>query len=454
MLAFIKRFAPEAPRFIGEVAARVPYEIRLGYGADYRNALKTIRQFEDSSSDFKRAFIFERIKTLVELAFYTVPFYRRFYVERGFSPEQLCSFDDIGKIPVVTKDLLQTVPLEERSAPRRGRVATFTGGSTGEPFKFYSDPRQIGNEWAHIHVIWKKLGYCQKSLLLSVALEPEKPRVFYDALRHSIVLNVHYPRNELIEAFLALPFKRRQVRFFRGYPSAWAEILAYGETSAPDFLIQLRRTLRGSLLASEYPFPHFREVVERTTQCPTISWYGLSERCVLAYEKTEDYLYEPMQSYGYCEALETSDGRVSLVGTAYWNSASPFIRYQIDDIIEPVEIRDGLLRSFRISEGRSGDYLVDKNGQKFSITHLNLSCRESTWEIVRCVQVEQTQPGKVTFWITPRREISIEQAKKAFDFDRLNLDCAFRFVDAPFLSRRGKTPLRITDENVVRGSGK
>ncbi|MBQ8285406.1 MAG: hypothetical protein IJZ10_03800, partial [Thermoguttaceae bacterium] len=166
----------------------------------------------------------------------------------------------------------------------------------------------------------------------------------------------------------------------------------------------------------------------------------------LAPERRRPGLYEPFQSYGYCETVCDADGFESLVGTAYWNFASPLIRYRVDDGVKIIEKENGILKSFEILQGRIGDFLVDKNGEKFSITHLNLSCRRETWELVRCVQVEQRSPGAAIFWVTPRRETTSEELERAFDFQNLALDCEFRVVEKPFRTKIGKTPLKISTQ--------
>ncbi|MGP8789933.1 hypothetical protein ACT02R_34250, partial [Pseudomonas aeruginosa] len=44
-----------------------------------------------------------RIKELVELAYRDIPVYRNKYDAAGFKPEHLRDYDDIQKIPVITK---------------------------------------------------------------------------------------------------------------------------------------------------------------------------------------------------------------------------------------------------------------------------------------------------------------------------------------------------------------
>lgn len=448
MLAFLKKYFPNAPRFVGDIVATIPFSLRMGFGKDYCNALRNIDLYEKLSSDEKRCYIFEKVYRVVNFAVKNIPFYQQYYCKHHFSIDSLKCFDDLIRIPVISKKVLQEWVLEDRCCRTSKKVISYTGGSTGEPLKFYSDPRQIGNEWAHIHRIWSKLGYCQQDLLISVVLEPTAPPVFYDALRHSLVLNIHFPREKIISTFKAIPLKYRQVKYFRGYPSAWAEILTYLELNDYNTLVELRETLKGSFLASEFPHPIFRSAIERLTQCPTISWIGHSERAFLAWEKTEQFLYEPMHSYGYCEAVEEA-GQDLIVGTSYFNYAFPFIRYKTDDSIKIIDVEGGILNSFEVLEGRSGDYLIDKNGASFSITHLNLSCREETWKLVRCVQIEQTIPGKITLLITPRVKVTQDQLISAFNFDALNLDCDFKILERPVTTSRGKVLLKIPSQSIL-----
>ena len=443
----LKKNAYRAPRILGDIVARVPYSWRLGFGLDYRNARTTYCWFEEEATlEEQRSFIFDHVARIVRYASVKIPFYARYYAESGFNPDVLRSFDDLVKIPIVTKELLQSVELECRSCRRRGRITTYTGGSTGEPLKFYSDSRQIGVEWAHMHRIWKSLGYRQSDLLLSVALDGDRPPVYYDALRHSLILNVHHPFDTIVQAFVKMPRRTRRPRFFRGYPSSFAEFLSSCEAKAPNLFSELFGTLEGSFLASEFPTPAFRQIIERATKGPTISWYGHSERAVLAWEKTRPWVYEPMHSYGYCEAVPLSDGFTTLVGTSYWNFASPFIRYQLDDGVLPLDSSGGILRSFEIQDGRRGDFIIDKNGERFSITHLNLSCHESTWALARCIQVEQKKPGSAIVWVTPRRAVTVEELEAAFNFGSLNLDCEFRIIEKPFVTARGKVLLKVSTE--------
>src|SRR5690606_2531494 len=122
----------------------------------------------------------------------------------------------------------------------------------------------------------------------------------------------------------------------------------------------LSRNLKGVFFGSEYPHSHYRNIIEEVFDVKTISWYGHTERAILAYEKREKFKYDPFLSYGYTEAKKVDDENYELIGTSYYNFASPLIRYNTKDIISDVESDNGILRSFKVTKGREGEFVVDK----------------------------------------------------------------------------------------------
>src|SRR5690606_8345135 len=132
----------------------------------------------------------------------------------------------------------------------------------------------------------------------------------------------------------------------------------------------LSDNLEGVFLGSEYPHAHYRNVIEEVFNVKTISWYGHTERAVLAYEKNEKFKYEPFNTYGFAEAVEIDCDNYQLIGTSYYNFAPPLIRYNTNDIISDVAIEDGILKSFRITKGREGEFVIDRNNKKINLTGL------------------------------------------------------------------------------------
>jgi phenylacetate-CoA ligase len=78
---------------------------------------------------------FERIYDLVEMAYFDIPVYQDKYKAAGFSPSDLRSYDDIEKIPVITKpELIAAFPTRCLN-PRYSSedlFATRSSGSSGQ----------------------------------------------------------------------------------------------------------------------------------------------------------------------------------------------------------------------------------------------------------------------------------------------------------------------------------
>jgi glycosyltransferase involved in cell wall biosynthesis len=167
---FLKRNLNKIPLGIkvGKYIAKLNYKYRPGLMSSYKQAADAIFQFERTSDDLKKI-IFLRIKPLVEHAYKNIPFYREHYDSHGFKVASLNSFDDISNIPIVTKADFKKYDIEQYSFKQPGRCLSNTGGSSGKPFYFYISPKALGHEWAHIHFVWKHLGFDQSMLKLNFA---------------------------------------------------------------------------------------------------------------------------------------------------------------------------------------------------------------------------------------------------------------------------------------------
>jgi phenylacetate-CoA ligase len=194
------------------------------------------------------------------------------------------------------------------------------------------------------------------------------------------------------------------------------------------------------MFGSEYPSPKYRTFIEDLLTENSISWYGHTEGVILACELFQKYKYVPFLSYGYAEAVIIDD-LYHLVGTSFANLASPFIRYDTEDLIDPDIDEMGLLRSFRINQGRIGEFVMDKNGNHISLTALIFGRHHKLFNVVDFIQVEQNNPGSITVYYSSSS--SIENPAELFDSSNLQFDIQFRQLQVPFKTSLGKVPLLI-----------
>jgi len=198
-------------------------------------------------------------------------------------------------------------------------------------------------------------------------------------------------------------------------------------------------------LGSEYPIPEYRETVEKIFKTESISWYGHSEMVILAYEKKKKYNYVPFQKYGYCESKKIN-GKHHLLGTSYYNYMHPFIRYDTEDLIEPVDKTNDILTSFNIKEGRIGDFVIDKKNNNISLTSLIFGRHPKIFEIADFVQVYQDTPGKIIIYcVIPSREGNYN-LENLLDFSNVEIDYKVKEIENPIRNQTGKINLMLNEK--------
>jgi len=443
-IPIIKSFFQDIPKPLGKALSFIPFGLRPAIGKAYSSNQKRIESFASWDIENKKLFILAKVKETVETAL-QIPFYKELYAAKGICLEDIRAFSDIAELPIINKEMLRFYPLEKRSNYVKGRYITNTGGSSGTPLDFYITPRLIPREWAHMHTIWGKLGYKQSMLKLGFGgRNIGQKTLVYDGLRHGYTINVYKGFHDILPELRRVLGKER-FNYLHGYPSALAEFAKNCETYAPDVVDILRTTLNGAFLASEYPAPFYRDRIEEIFRISTVSWYGHTERAILAWELSEKYLYHPFQTYGYCEVIPNEKtGGWRLIGTSYGNFASPFIRYDTGDDVEPLEIKDSLLVSFRIRSGRLGEFVLDRRGVKIPLTALVFGRHHRLFDVAKFIQVRQAAAGEMTVIVTPIKSLPPNfKIEEWFDSKGLDMQTEFEIVDNPILTPLGKVTLKV-----------
>lgn len=440
----LKGAAKHIPEPIGRLLAPVPYSWRLG--PKYTFTRREIQNYSVLKENEQRQYIFRRVRRIVEHAYEKVPFYRTYYEDHGFSPADLQGFDDIRQIPIVRKADLRDWPLNARSHSEMDRMRRNTGGTSGSPLHFYVDRNAFAREWAHMHEVWESFGYERTNLKLTIRGHNIGARAYtYNAVHNEYIVNT-YKDFDSIGTCLYDLVKNRKIEFIHGYPSAIYEFARYCRSERPELAKELGRTLRGVLLGSEYPAPVFRDTIEAVFGVPSLSWYGHSEMAVFAPERQSRFVYEPMQTYGFCEAVAEEEGQHRLLGTSYYNTASPFIRYDTGDRVGNVRVDEGVLKSFRVTSGRVGEFVVDQAGHRISLTSFIFGRHHKIFEYAEFVQVRQTEPGYITILVSPVDESEARAGvewERLFDSSNVNMEIEFEVVEEPIRTSQGKVKLLV-----------
>lgn len=444
ILVHLKKSNFKIPIGLGQLISKIPFSLRPGLGDVYSAQSKMIKLYPTMSVEAKQQFIYERFFKVFSHAIKNVPFYKDLYSSHGIREEDINCFADINKVPIISKEDLLEVPVEYRSYPVPNRTMVNTGGSSGKTLSFYMDPERFGNEWSHIHYIWSKLNFKPQDLkIVFDGRSNVNNNVQYDFLRHSLRYDI-YASPEINASVLKGIIKKYPVYYLHGYPSAIYNFALFCESKDNKLLTTLKASLKGVFLSSEYPSPIFRNKIEEVFGVRTQSFYGHTETCVLAYENNSPYSYEVMQTYGYCEAIPANESHHFLVGTSYYNLASPLIRYNTGDQIDHVEYDNGILTQFKISSGRTGEYILDKMGNKIPLTGLIFGRHHKIFDLSKFVQIKQTEQGKATIlYVLKSNNIGQEIGSDLFDSSNVNVEFEFCRIDNPIMTPAGKINLLV-----------
>ena len=473
----LKGLVERIPYPIGRIMALVPFGVRLGKGyaaakaecrlfdcseisAD-RRSLYEAKSLERCSigqlSERQEGYAVEHFRKVFEYAREKFPCYRELYAKAGVLDLKIESVTDIQKVPIVDKRWTR-----EHFAEFKGAYRLNTGGSSGEPTAFWMDKECWAREWAHMHTIWEKLGYKYTDLKLAIRGKNLGKRPFaYNPVHNEYIINTYLAVKDYADDLKRL-FQKRKPKWFHGYPSSIYQFILECESAfGEDGTRQLFKGVIGLLLSSEYPHPYIVQKFE-SYGLKWISWYGHSEMAVLAYGTIEHHssdfasqsdlrsvdisndpnnqtiLYHPFVTYGLTEIVNGH-----LIGTSYHNFDMPLIRYDTGDLVEKVEIKGGGF-GFRIKEGRSGDFVEDKNGKKIPLTALIFGRHHKAFDIADHVQIRQQIPGKATLIVSGSKEVLAGKAMAdLFDLTNVAIDFDMEIVDKPIRTAAGKLKLKV-----------
>ncbi|TOI80452.1 hypothetical protein [Vibrio parahaemolyticus] len=421
----------------GGVISKLDYKYRPGISSSYRKSIKDLDLFNSYSQNVEEL-IFIKVKNIVNYAMSNTKFYHEFYNDNGFNVDCLNSFIDISRIPIVTKSDLRAYNIEDITCMKRSDLQlSNTGGSTGKPFNFYITSDAMGHEWAHVHHIWSKLGFSPSDLKAILAGRSNvKNYVEYDMIRHSLSVDIYSDFDFVAEKIMKFS-KIEKIKYLHGYPSAIFEFASYCEKNR-EILDLLKSSLKGVFLTSEYPHGYFRNKIEEVFEIKTQSFYGHTERCIIAYEKDEKENFFPLHSYGFCE-IENNE----LVGTAYHSYGTPLIRYATGDIVKNYKKEaNGIVSSFVLEEGRTGEFILDKGGKKIPLTALIFGRHHELFNYVTHIQVFQKYQGYVSIIFCPKSSLP-KKAVDLFDANNVNVEFDFIEVKEPIKTISGKFKLLV-----------
>jgi len=383
------------------------------YGARFRKVQASLAATERRPAHELFAWQDARVRELVAYAYERVPYYRRVMDERGVRPDHVRGASDLHLLPLLTKQELrcQADSLLALGRSRASREIVSTGGTSGEPIRFWIDRGRSSTEWAFMTWQWRSAGYrlgSRRAVLRGTPVrESGSQRLHHwHPLLDELALSTFDLTAETLPRYLDL-IARYRPEFLHAYPSSAEHFARLLEDVPPS----RRPRFRALLLGSENLYPAQRSALERAFGCRVLSWYGHSEKCLLGAgcEFSEEYHLFPQ--YGVLEVVDDEGKPVGegetgfIVGTGFLNRAMPFLRYATDD---RATLAVGGCRCGRAYprlasiEGRwEGERLYGDRGREFSMTALNT--HHDIFRRVLRFRIRQDRVGEATVLVVPGR---------------------------------------------------
>jgi phenylacetate-CoA ligase len=420
-----------SPRFIRESVGRILGKIpdTILYGKEFSRTWNLIEKSKNwDSKKFEEHQITE-LRNILILAGERVPYYRRIFKEISFQPKNFSSFEQLAALPLLTRTMVQELGkdlLVEGLSKRSYKYST-TGGTSGKPLGFYITHDATAIEWAFMLQNWGYAGFClgnKRAVFRGRVIKNKRHPWDHDPVNKAVYFSSFHLDDKNLDDYINVMLDYKP-DFIHAYPST-ATVLA-------QYLDKHRVTIpsvKGLLLGSENFYSPQKQYLEQVFGCRAYSWYGHSEKCILAgaCDLTDGYWSFPL--YGFTELVNEVGGAITrpgerglLVGTGFINKATLFIRYLTDDEAEWGG-NDRSSQSSMILKNVRGRWnqecLIGKSGSKIFMTAINF--HDGIYTRLRRFQFVQNIPGKAVLRIVPADNWTIEDEKNIYVEFRQRVD--------------------------------
>lgn len=304
--------------------------------------LSKLLKTQNWSSSQIRDFQFGKIQSLLKHAAANVPYYRDLFKSLGAVPQDFRSFDDLEKLPVLTKELIREnfSGLVAENVPIGERFPNATGGSTGEPLHFLQDSKfKSWADSARLRGWYNFAGHdCWDTdcAVLWGAMHDIKQNFSYreravDYIKHGEVkLNAFNLSFERKMEFVRL-CKIFKPKLLRGYFTAIKEFADFVEDNGINL-----PSVSGIILCAETVDECSRKKIEKVFNSTAFNSYGGRELSLIAMECEHKNGLHEVSENNYVEFekiyLKGCPDAGNLIITNLNNYVMPFIRYRIGDI--------------------------------------------------------------------------------------------------------------------------
>jgi phenylacetate-CoA ligase len=344
-----------------------------------------------------------RLLTFLRNVVDTVPYYAEQFASLGLRADDIRSFDDFRKLPLLTKPLIREHTEQLKSQLARRLVRYNTGGSSGEPLVFFMGMERVSHDvaakwratrWWGVDIGDPEVVVWGSPVELG---KQDRLKAWRDRLLRSHLLPAFAMSDANMREYLTRISAIRPRMLF-GYASALALLARFAEAEHRDmsgFGIKVAFATGETLYADQ------REVIERVFGAPVANGYGSRDAGFIAHQCPQGTLH---LSERIVVELLGADGRPvrpgesgEIVTTNLATGEFPFIRYRTGDMgvaaSEPCACGRGLPALAEV-QGRTTDFIQTPSGTAMHALALIYEVRD--------------KPGVKAFKFVQEADLSLE----------------------------------------------
>jgi phenylacetate-CoA ligase len=344
-----------------------------------------------------------KLRALMTHAYHNVPYYRRVLEERGLTDQDVRTVDDLPRLPILTKDDIRQnfADMLAKDFKKWKPILNYTGGSTGEPLKYYitKDVASIG--WAGMFRAWNWAGYRigdKRIAFGGSSLVPNRAAKLSETIRDKLERNLRISAVSMNASKYSQTvgiIRKYESKFIYGYPSALYLLADYCKSNNINDI-----KLKAAFSTAEVLLPNYRAAIENQFQCEVFDQYGSYDGGGQALEcENHQGLHVSMEKV-ILEVLDNDGRKITsekpghIIVTDLHNYAMPFIRYAVGDIGTPADNMCPCGRGLPILkaiEGRTSDIIRLYNGTILAGPALTLVFKDRNVRQFQLIQVAEDE---------------------------------------------------------------
>ncbi len=315
-----------------------------------------------------------QLKKLFNHAYENVPYYTEIFKKLKLKPKEIQSLQDLQKLPYLSKEIVRKNlnNLKAANYPEHKFQYLSTGGSTGQPLRFYIEKGvwlsqllaygKIQNDWAGRSLLDK-----------SVNIRGYKIPFEYELFGRSLVLSSFYMNDKYLPLFIK-KIRKLKPKHILGYPSAITTLAVYMKQND----LEVFPSIKSIVSYAETLYEGQRDIIEETFQCRVYNQYSLRETVAFGIPCEHSNYFHMFPEFGIIEIIDKDgkpvtkeDGIGEIVGTGFHNYIFPFIRYRTGDLGVYTAKKCQCGRNYPLLkriEGRSQEFMVSKSKQLVPLT--------------------------------------------------------------------------------------